>query len=321
MLQGNGPREIATTPHPLTRCPRCSFACPLIATSPLKSRCRSALRLPHSNYKAPSCFAATQLGLARSSCRRQRSPCSSRPRVATQPPSHITHHLIIPRQVPVFRISTSSRKASNLSPVCAATTTVNARLPSLAPPPLPMVSYPDDATSTRSSHFSLPFRRSAAARSPSVASSSRAPSISTTVRRHRHGRSHAGGPGAVAKAVQNEFPVFAASGDVEIVITDRAGRREQRYVLHRLILAQCSGFFEAGTSDEWSATGPGAGANHLGSDGSVVSRSSSEFAGRRWKYELDWGSNGDDIPMLVQKVHDPSARTVEIECGVVCIEI
>jgi hypothetical protein len=175
-----------------------------------------------------------------------------------------------------------------------------------------MVSYPDDAPSR------LPFRPSVPGgtshtRSPSIASSSRAPSISTTVRRHRHGRSHAGG-GSSSRSVKNEFPIFAATGDVEIVITERTGRREQRYVLHRLYLAQCSGFFEAGMSEEWSgaASNGGAAAGPVGSDGSSsASRSSSEFAGKRWKYELDWGANGEEIPMLVQKVRQLPSELFE----------
>jgi len=103
--------------------------------------------------------------------------------------------------------------------------------------------------------------------------------------------------------------VFTHTGDVEIVIA--SGRKEQRYLLHRLILAQCSGFFEAGTSEEWSrggqgGGGAGAGAGAMGRQASVGSGVES-MAGalvhkRRWRYELDWGSGGDEIPMLVQRV-------------------
>ena len=164
-----------------------------------------------------------------------------------------------------------------------------------------MVSYPDEPNSSRSSHFSLPLRRSSKARSPSVASSSRAPSVSTTVRRHRHGRSNAAGSSNGSRSLQNEFPIFAVTGDVEIIITDKTGRKEQRYVLHRLILAQASGFFESDTNNDGSGASD-AQLNGLGSDGSTVSRSSSEFAGRRWRYELDWGTRGDEVPTLVQKV-------------------
>ena len=74
------------------------------------------------------------------------------------------------------------------------------------------------------------------------------PSLSRT---KRYGRSHAGGASYVP---QNEFPVFAQSGDVEIVV--RAGAAENRYLLHRHTLTRCSGFFEASTSSEWSKARP-----------------------------------------------------------------
>ncbi|KAF3491206.1 uncharacterized protein GIQ15_00723 [Arthroderma uncinatum] len=84
----------------------------------------------------------------------------------------------------------------------------------------------------------------AAPRGPSSVTSSR-----RSRRHHRFGsRSHAGGS---SHQQLNEFPVFSATGDVEIVI--RAADQERRYLLHRLILAQNSGFFEASTSDEWSS--------------------------------------------------------------------
>ncbi|KAM5448028.1 hypothetical protein MaudCBS49596_005614 [Microsporum audouinii] len=87
---------------------------------------------------------------------------------------------------------------------------------------------------------------------PSTATS-RGPSSVTSSRRsrrhHRFGsRSHAGGS---SHPQLNEFPIFSTTGDVEIVI--RAADQERRYLLHRLILAQNSGFFEASTSDEWSS--------------------------------------------------------------------
>jgi hypothetical protein len=149
-----------------------------------------------------------------------------------------------------------------------------------------MVSYPDDNAS-RTLSLRPP-------RSSSVTSSSRA-SMSTVRRHHRHARSHAGGGGGGSSHLQNEFPLFLQTGDVEIVIA--SGRREQRYVLHRLYLSQCSGFFEAGMSEEWSRSGP---SGQQDSSSSVSSgRQSSE--GKRWRYELDWGTGKVDIPMLVQK--------------------
>ena len=134
-------------------------------------------------------------------------------------------------------------------------------------------------------------------------------SRSTTTRRHRTSRSHTGG---TCFRPQNEFPNFAQTGDVEIVID--ADGQEKRYMLHRLILAQCSGFFEAGTSEQWSqaqARGQGSSAgpsNLLGRIGEEEEAGRSQFPGvhgadrMRWRYELDWGSNKDDeVPLLVQK--------------------
>ncbi|KAF2830720.1 hypothetical protein CC86DRAFT_283726 [Ophiobolus disseminans] len=151
-----------------------------------------------------------------------------------------------------------------------------------------MVSYPDSQSAERT----LAIRRP-----PSVSSHS---SRASTVRRHRPHRSHFGG---TTYQPQNEFPVFTHTGDVEIVISN--GRKEQRYVLHKLILTQCSGFFEAGTSEEWSNAG----------EGSSVSQNSAALARvpsgarqekTRWRYELDWGKGEDDLPMLVQKKTQPT---------------
>ena len=133
------------------------------------------------------------------------------------------------------------------------------------------------------------------------------PSLSRT---KRYNRSHAGGATYVP---QNEFPVFANSGDVEIII--RAGPVENRYLLHRHTLTRCSGFFEASTSVEWSKARPLlAGGNELtrvGEDpaasetptGSLVNASELDdgAAKRRWRYELDPGAGSGDIPMLVQR--------------------
>lgn len=135
-------------------------------------------------------------------------------------------------------------------------------------------------------------------------------------RRHRSSRSHHGG---LSHQPQNDFPIFTHTGDVEIVI--RAGRQERRYLLHRLILAQCSGFFEASTSEEWSRHGtsrphhidPGV-LSRISEDNSSLSNGStlvpSESGGsslhpekRRWRYELDWENKAEDEePILVQKV-------------------
>ena len=123
-------------------------------------------------------------------------------------------------------------------------------------------------------------------------------SRSSSARNRRHNRSHAGGSSYVP---QTEFPVFTHTGDVEIIIT--AGGQLSRYLLHRLILTQCSGFFEASTSHEWSRA-------TTESDGAELARTGKDVRNetarprevrKRWRYELDPGSSDDDVPMLVQK--------------------
>ncbi|KAH7083406.1 hypothetical protein BKA63DRAFT_152620 [Paraphoma chrysanthemicola] len=153
-----------------------------------------------------------------------------------------------------------------------------------------MVSYPDSQSAERT----LAIRRP-----PSVTSHS---SRASTVRRHRPHRSHFGGS---TYQPQNEFPIFTHTGDVEIIISN--GRKEQRYLLHKLILTQCSGFFEAGTSEEWANAGEGSnGAS--GAAPSALARvpSGARQEKMRWRYELDWGTNEDDLPMLVQKKTQPT---------------
>lgn len=153
-----------------------------------------------------------------------------------------------------------------------------------------MVSYPDSSGAERS----LPIRRP-----PSVASHS---SRASTVRRHRQHRSQFGG---ATLQPQNEFPVFTHTGDVEIIISN--GRREQRYLLHKLILTQCSGFFEAGTSEEWANAGED-GSSMLNANPAALARipSGARQDKKKWRYELDWGTNEDDPPMLVQKRNQPT---------------
>ncbi|KAL4931182.1 uncharacterized protein BDV17DRAFT_257326 [Aspergillus undulatus] len=140
-------------------------------------------------------------------------------------------------------------------------------------------------------------------------------------RRHRTSRSHHGG---LTHQPQNDFPIFTHTGDVELVI--RAGRQENRYLLHRLILAQCSGFFETSTQEEWSrqtATGrqpnnPDSGTlSRISEDTSSLSNGSTLAQSdvgvppltpekKRWRYELDWENRAEDEePILVQK--PPSA--------------
>ncbi|KAF1812267.1 hypothetical protein P152DRAFT_30522 [Eremomyces bilateralis CBS 781.70] len=103
--------------------------------------------------------------------------------------------------------------------------------------PSSMVSHPlNPATASASNSRDLTLRRA-----PSITSTRTA---LTHRRHHRNARSHVG---TSSHQPQNEFPIFTHTGDVEILLTDREGRRETRFLLHRLILAQCSGFFEAGT--------------------------------------------------------------------------
>jgi hypothetical protein len=151
-------------------------------------------------------------------------------------------------------------------------------------------------------------------------SSRRALSLSSRSRskHHHRGRSHHGGS---SYAPQNEFPFFAQTGDVEIVIS--ADGLEKRYLLHRLILARCSGFFEAGTSDEWSRSqtllelqksssrpeqalaviGEGSETGHTVPEITPAQITRAAPGRRRWRYELDWDNVEDDEePMLVQKV-------------------
>ncbi|KAK1774551.1 hypothetical protein QBC45DRAFT_34521 [Copromyces sp. CBS 386.78] len=138
-------------------------------------------------------------------------------------------------------------------------------------------------------------------------------------RTRRYNRSHAGGASFVP---QNEFPIFSHSGDVEIVVRVPSGL-ENRYLLHRHILTRCSGFFEASTSQEWSRAqtvsggggGGGGGVPELPAPGGAsksgsgnvaetgtIARTTQESApAKRWRYELDTGTDDNDIPMLVQK--------------------
>ena len=134
-------------------------------------------------------------------------------------------------------------------------------------------------------------------------------------RRHRSGRSHHGG--SIHTPSSNDFPIFTYTGDTEIAI--HAGSQERRYLLHRLILAQCSGFFEASTNEDWSRVNPPppkpdgtlsrVSEEDSFSNGSTLAQS--DVGGfptrpgekRRWRYELDWENRAEDEePILVQKV-------------------
>lgn len=166
-----------------------------------------------------------------------------------------------------------------------------------------MVSYPDSQVGSNVSAeraSSLTIRRP-----PSVASHS---SRTSTIRRHRPHRSGGSSYGGSSVGSQNEFPVFTHTGDVEIVISN--GRKENRYLLHKLILTQCSGFFDAATSEEWSgAAAEGSVAQNMSAAALARNPSGSRQDRKRWRYELDWGSD-DDVPMLVQKRAQPALATM-----------
>ena len=99
-------------------------------------------------------------------------------------------------------------------------------------------------------------------------------------------------------------------------------------MLHRLILSQCSGFFEASTSEEWSraqAQGQTQPQNKVPELDGGLARIGEDEEGLggvarpgmtgthsgprlRWRYELAGGTKEDEVPMLVQKVRGPTLR-------------
>ncbi|KAG6100568.1 hypothetical protein E4U30_004388 [Claviceps sp. LM220 group G6] len=129
---------------------------------------------------------------------------------------------------------------------------------------------------------------------------------------------------------QNDFPLFH-TGDVEITIRGAITAHgveavSNTYLLHQHTLARCSGFFAASTSSQWSKAqsdlasgnerarsigdddddGGGGGSSGGDKDGCGSTQNAFGSAGpkRRWKYELDHGTDWQDFPMLVQT--DPS---------------
>ncbi|KAH0380730.1 hypothetical protein KCU92_g7372, partial [Aureobasidium melanogenum] len=129
-----------------------------------------------------------------------------------------------------------------------------------------------------------------------------ATSRASTTRRHRSSRSqHTTSPASPL----NEFPVFAQTGDVDIVISSSSGRKEQRYLLHSIILSQCSSFFAIDTKrplihNALPAPSP-APLSRIGETNS--SRSSLDSIDvRHWNYVLDWHHTRDnDTPRLIQR--------------------
>jgi hypothetical protein len=138
-----------------------------------------------------------------------------------------------------------------------------------------------------------------------------ATSRASTTRRHRSTRSqHTTSPSSPL----NEFPVFAQTGDVDIIISSASGRKEQRYLLHSIILTQCSSFFAIDIKrpplyNALPAPNP-ASLSRIGEANS--SRSSLDSVdGRRWNYVLDWHHTKDnDIPRFLQvRAHRQSRVT------------
>lgn len=151
------------------------------------------------------------------------------------------------------------------------------------------------------------------------------PRSSQSARRHRSRHSHHGGS---SHSTSNDFPIFTYTGDTEVVI--RAGSHERRYLLHRLILAQCSGFFEASTNEDWSHQTT---SDPFKLDG-LLSRISEDDSSsnsstlvpsdhgalptrpgekKRWRYELDWDNRAEDEQViLVRKVSCASGASHSI---------
>ncbi|UNI16154.1 hypothetical protein JDV02_002620 [Purpureocillium takamizusanense] len=171
-----------------------------------------------------------------------------------------------------------------------------------------MVSQPEPNPSSALAPHPHHHHHSRRGHHPSSTTASSVASRPSLSRTKRYGRSHAGGTSYVP---QNEFPVFAHSGDVEILV--RAGAVENRYLLHRHTLTRCSGFFEASTSSEWSKARPLlAGGNELARIGEDPASLSDRIDGdaqgltgamprKMWRYELDPGAGEGDVPMLVQR--------------------
>ncbi|KAG5970222.1 hypothetical protein E4U56_007920 [Claviceps arundinis] len=152
-------------------------------------------------------------------------------------------------------------------------------------------------------------------------------------RTERYSQSTADSSSCMSK---DEFPIFARTGDVEITIrgaiaADGVEAVSKTYLLHQDTLARCSGFFAASTSSQWSkAQSDPARVNELardmGDDGDRGGGSGSSSGGdkdgggsapntfgstrpkRKWKFELDHGTEYLDTPMLVQTGSLPAQK-------------
>ncbi|RKF48979.1 hypothetical protein GcM3_224004 [Golovinomyces cichoracearum] len=106
---------------------------------------------------------------------------------------------------------------------------------------------------------------------------------------HKHRSRH----NSIAFVPQDEFPIFNDTGDVEILVGTHG--QMNRYLLHRIILAQSSKFFEESTRLDFQKE-PGETAKAQESTDNCYREMK-----RRWKYELDFGKGPHDIPVLVQR--------------------
>ena len=171
---------------------------------------------------------------------------------------------------------------------------------------------------------------SAYAASNGVASH-RAPSVASTTaaRQTQSGSSHRSRARHSSQSVaelptsipeeKNDFPWFGKNGEVEIVIKDKRGRREKRYLLHRFILSRCSGWFEGDLQHCAFGTGadnrtdeqdlPGSAATSTVNNPTLAGNTRSK---RRWRYELNWDAfdaSSETLPMLVQT--DPRTSMIQ----------
>jgi hypothetical protein len=100
----------------------------------------------------------------------------------------------------------------------------------------------------------------------------------------------------------DEFPIFSQTGNVEIIIASPSGRREQRYLLHAMILSQASPFFATNTNFK-SLPAPSTchSSSRLGQDTSSTTSLHSVHS-HLCTYVLDWHHARDDqIPRLIKR--------------------
>ncbi|KAG5970220.1 hypothetical protein E4U56_007918 [Claviceps arundinis] len=169
---------------------------------------------------------------------------------------------------------------------------------------------------------------------PSSASDEQRPHLASAVsqlslsRTERYNQFTADSSSCMSK---DEFPIFSRTGDVEITIrgaiaADGVEAVSKTYLLHQDTLARCSGFFAASTSSQWSkaqsdparvvkglardigddgdrGSGSGSGSSSGGDNdggGSAQNTFGPTRPKRKWKFELDHGTEYLDTPMLVQ---------------------